>query len=319
MRVAAVDCGTNSARLLIADVDPAAGTLVDVDRLTRIVRLGEGVDATGVIAPAALARALQVSQEYAELVARRGATRVRFVATSAARDARNVADFVAAVRGAFGIDPEVIGGTEEARLSFVGAVRGLPGVHRPHYLVVDLGGGSTEFVRGAGGVEAAVSVDVGSVRITERHLRTDPPTAAEVAAGRRDVAVALDRADAVVDLGGAATLVGVAGSVTTITAHALRLPRYDSSAVHGASLSVDRVRAACADLLAAGRERRAALPYLPAGRADVIGAGALIWGSVVEVVARRSGIARVLASEHDILDGIAWALAESAGYAGPAG
>jgi exopolyphosphatase/guanosine-5'-triphosphate,3'-diphosphate pyrophosphatase len=209
-----------------------------------------------------------------------------------------------------GADPEVISGTEEAHLSFVGAVRGLPGTHRPPYLVVDLGGGSTEFVRGADDVEAAVSVDVGSVRITERHLGTDPPTAAEIAAARRDVAGELERADAVVDLGRTATLVGVAGSVTTITAHALRLPGYVSSVVHGAGLSVDRTRQACAELLTATRAQRASLPYLHPGRVDVIGAGALVWDQVVEEVVRLAGIDQVLTSEHDILDGIAWSLAD---------
>lgn len=312
VRVAAVDCGTNSLRLLVADVDRSAGTLVDVERCLRVVRLGEGVDATGLISPAAMSRALTVTAEYAALAARHGASRVRFVATSASRDARNAAEFVAGVRTLLGVEPEVISGTEEAHLSFVGAVRGLPGGGRAPYLVVDLGGGSTEFVRGADDVEAAVSVDVGSVRITERHFRTDPPTADQVAAARRDVDEALARADAVVDLGRTATLVGVAGSVTTITAHALGLPGYDSSAVHGAILSVDRIRRACDDLLVAGRAALSSLPYLHPGRVDVIAAGALVWRRIVEEVARGAGIATVVTSEHDILDGIAWSLADGA-------
>lgn len=313
MRVAAVDCGTNSLRLLVADVDPAAGTLLDVDRRTEIVRLGEGVDATGVINPTAMARALAVTADYATACAGYGAERVRFVATSASRDARNAEEFVAGVRALLGVDPEVITGAEEASLSFAGAARGLPGAHPPSYLVVDLGGGSTEFVRGTVDVEAVVSVDVGSVRISERHLRADPPTADEIAAAHRDVARAVDEVERVVDLTRVATLIGLAGTVTTITAHALGLPCYDSAAVHGATLPVDRVRQACAELLTATRRERSSLPYLPPGRVDVIGAGALVWDLVVERVAERAGVGQVVTSEHDILDGIAWSLAGSVG------
>jgi exopolyphosphatase/guanosine-5'-triphosphate,3'-diphosphate pyrophosphatase len=176
-------------------------------------------------------------------------------------------------------------------------------------LVVDLGGGSTEFVLGSLDVEAAVSIDVGSVRLTERHLRDDPPTSEQLAAARDDVATALAEVARVLDLTRVRRLVGVAGSVVTITAHALRLPRYDSSRVHGAVLPVDIVVAACADLAGATRARRSTLPYLHPGRVDVIGAGALIWGLVVERVARDAGVAQVVTSEHDILDGLAWSLA----------
>ena len=321
MRVAAVDCGTNSLRLLVADVDPVAGRLVDVRRETRIVRLGEGVDARGEIAPAALQRALAVTAGYARRCAEAGVERVRFVATSAARDARNAATFTAGVRAVLGVEPEVLTGAEEARLSFTGAVRGLPaGAGTGAYLVVDVGGGSTEVVLGrcdAAGpagpgepvVVAAASVDVGSVRLTERHLPTDPPSAAEIEAARRDVTAAIDAAAALVDLGRAGTLVGVAGTVTTVTAHALRLPRYDGSRIHGAVLDVGAVRSACADLLAMPRAHRAALPYVPPGRADVLGGGALLWDLVVERVAGAAGVRHVVTSEHDILDGVAWGLA----------
>jgi len=308
LRVAAIDCGTNALRLLVADVDAAAGRLVDVRREHRIVRLGEGVDATGQLGSAAMLRALDTTADYARWCARLGVERVRFVATSATRDAGNAAEFTAGVRAAIGVEPEVLSGAEEARLSFTGATRGLLADGGP-YLVVDLGGGSTEFVLGAGEVLAAVSVDVGSVRITERHLHGDPPGAAELTAARRDVGAAIDVAAAAVDLSRARVLVGVAGTVTTLTSHALRLPADDLSRVHGCELDVAAVRAACGDLIGMSRLRRARLPYVPSGRVDVIGAGALIWDLIVERVAREARLTRVLTSVHDILDGVAWALA----------
>lgn len=308
-RVAAVDCGTNSLRLLVADVDPVAGTLVDVERRTEIVRLGEGVDATGTIHPRAMVRALAVTGEYARIIEQAGARRVRFVGTSASRDAANAAEFAAGVRALVGVEPEVVTGQEEAQLSFAGASRGLPGSHPAPYLVVDLGGGSTEFVLGSEDAEAAVSVDVGSVRLTERHLSADPPTPAQVGAARQDVAAALAAVARSVDLTRTATLVGVAGTVTTITAHALGLPAYEPARVHGGTLSVGEARRACQDLLTMPREARARLPYLHPGRIDVIGAGALIWDLVLAEVAAVTGITEVVTSEHDILDGIAWSLA----------
>jgi len=195
-------------------------------------------------------------------------------------------------------------GDEEARLSFAGATRELLGEYETPYLVVDLGGGSTEFVLGTASPEAALSVDIGCVRLTERHLHGDPPSAAEVAAAEADVDAALDRVAGVVPLERARTLVGLAGSVTTVTAHALGLPAYDPSTIHRSVLPADKVRAACADLLGMSREQRLALPFMHEGRVDVIGAGALIWARIVE----RVGVEHVMASEHDILDGIAWSL-----------
>ncbi|TQL59083.1 exopolyphosphatase/guanosine-5'-triphosphate,3'-diphosphate pyrophosphatase [Oryzihumus leptocrescens] len=312
-RVGAVDCGTNSIRLLIADVDPVAGTLTDVVRRMEVVRLGYGVDRTGVIAPDAMERTLAACRDYAAQCEEHGVERVRFVATSASRDARNAAEFVAGVREAFasfGIAPEVVSGHEEASLSFRGATgelrgRGVPGP----YLVVDLGGGSTELVRGTDDVEQARSVDIGCVRMTERHLHSDPPTAAEVAAATRDIEAAIDEAAAVVDLAGVKALVGLAGSVTTLTAHALALPGYDPARIHLASLPVDTVAAAADDLLARSHAERAALPFMHPGRVDVIGAGALIWRLVVERVRREAGVTEVVTSEHDILDGIALGIA----------
>ena len=304
-RVAAVDCGTNSIRLLVADVDPVAGTLADVERRMEIVRLGQGVDRTGRIAPEALARTLDATRRYAAVCEATGVEAIRFVATSASRDAENRDEFVAGVRGLLGVEPEVVAGDEEARLSFAGATRELRGERDAPFLVVDLGGGSTEFVLGDAAPEAALSVDVGCVRLTERHLHTDPATPAELAAALADVDAALDRVAGVVPLQRARTLVGLAGTVTTVTAHALGLPRYDPVAIHRSVLPAGRVRAACASLLAMSREERAALPFMHPGRVDVIGAGALLWGRIVERAARPD----VTASEHDILDGICWSLA----------
>jgi exopolyphosphatase / guanosine-5'-triphosphate,3'-diphosphate pyrophosphatase len=308
-RVAAVDCGTNSIRLLVADVEPGAGELTDVLRRMEIVRLGHGVDRTGAIDPAAMERTLARCREYAGQCSELGAERVRFVATSASRDASNAADFVAGVREAFAeydVAPEVVTGDEEASLSFRGATGGLRahGIPGP-YLVVDLGGGSTELVRGERDVEAARSVDIGCVRMTERHLLSDPATDDEIAAATRDIDAALDVAESVVPLEGVATLVGLAGSVTTITAHLLRLAAYDAERIHLARTAPADMVEACDDLLAMPRAQRAALPYMHPGRADVIGAGALVWRRVVERVVHRAGLTEVVTSEHDILDGIA--------------
>jgi exopolyphosphatase/guanosine-5'-triphosphate,3'-diphosphate pyrophosphatase len=320
MRVAAIDCGTNSLRLLVADVDPAAGTLTDVNRRMEIVRLGQGVDATGRLAPAALARTMAALRSYAEIVAGAGATAVRMVATSATRDAANAADFVAGVRGVLGVGPEVLSGDEEALLSFTGATTELAAAARPDaggglaaagpvappYLVADIGGGSTEFVLGDPPVvSGAVSVDIGCVRMTERHLASDPPTPAEVAAARRDIGAALDAVAAKIAVAGARTLVGLAGSVTTVAALALGLDAYDADRIHHARIGAGQVHEQTARLLAMPQAERARLGVMHPGRVDVIGGGAL----VLEAIMARFGFAEVLASEHDILDGIAWSLA----------
>jgi exopolyphosphatase/guanosine-5'-triphosphate,3'-diphosphate pyrophosphatase len=311
-RVGAVDCGTNSIRLLVADVD-GAGSLTDVVRRMEVVRLGAGVDRTGAIEPEAMARTLAMARQYAGQCRELGAETVRFVATSASRDASNAGEFVAGVREAFadfGTAPEVVTGDEEATLSFRGATGGLRarGIPGP-YLVVDLGGGSTEWVRGEATVESACSMDIGSVRLTERHLHSDPPRADEIAAAVRDIDTALDRAAEVVDVTGIGSLVGLAGSVTTITAHALGLQEYDPGRIHLAELSPGQVLAACEDLLHRTREQRAALGFMHPGRVDVIGAGALVWHQVVQRLAGL-GVGRVVTSEHDILDGIAASAAE---------
>jgi len=308
-RVGAIDCGTNSLRLLIADIDPDSGMLTDVVRRMEIVRLGHGVDKTGVIAPDAMARTLAQTREYATSCTDLGVEKVRFVATSASRDARNAGEFVDGVRAAFaafGVTPEVVTGHEEASLSFHGATGDLraSGIPGP-YLMVDLGGGSTEFVRGTGDVEQAMSVNVGCVRMTERHLRSDPPTPQQITAAVVDIEAAIDRAAEVVGFQGVSTLVGLAGSITTITAQALQLPEYQPERIHLSMLPAAQIIGACTSLLAMTRAQRADLPFMHPGRVDVIGAGALVWSTIVQRLQREAGIAEVVTSEHDILDGIA--------------
>lgn len=305
-RVAAIDCGTNSIRLLVADVDAASGSLIDIDRRMTIVRLGQGVDQTGVLAPDALDRTFAACDEYAAVISQLNAERVRFVATSATRDASNRAEFVAGVAARLGVEPEVVPGSEEAALSFTGAVRGLgAGVTTPR-LVVDIGGGSTEFVRGDDRPESARSVDVGCVRMTERHLRDDPPTSEQIDAARADIDAAIQVAAESVDLTGVGTLVGVAGSVTTVAAIYLGLTEYDPGAIHGSRVPAHDVRRISDDLLAMTRADRAAIPAMHPGRVDVIGAGALVLRRIVD----HTGVSEVLVSETDILDGICWGLVD---------
>jgi exopolyphosphatase/guanosine-5'-triphosphate,3'-diphosphate pyrophosphatase len=312
IRVAAIDCGTNSIRLLVTDLDPATGAAQELTRRMEIVRLGQGVDATGHLAPEALKRTFAACDDYAAQIRSLGAERIRFVATSATRDAANRDEFVAGVRARLGVEPEVITGSEEAALSFSGATRavaagsadtesGGASGHPTPYLVVDIGGGSTEFVLGDREVEAARSVDIGCVRLTERHLTQDPPTLAQITAARRDIDDAIELAAGQVPIDQAKTLVGVAGSVTTVSAIALGLPEYDRDQVHLSRISAETVRRVAGDLLASTHAQRAANPVIHPGRVDVIGAGALILAQIVE----RLGLADVVVSEHDILDGIA--------------
>ncbi|MER6558084.1 Ppx/GppA phosphatase family protein [Streptomyces sp. NPDC001027] len=311
-RVAAVDCGTNSIRLLVADADPETGELVDLDRRMTIVRLGQGVDRTGRLAPEALERTFAACREYAAAVKELGAQRLRFVATSASRDAENREEFVRGVLDILGVEPEVITGEQEAEFSFTGATKELTGrddLARP-YLVVDIGGGSTEFVVGDDRVRAARSVDVGCVRMTERHLVVDgkvadPPSEEQIAAMRADIEAALDLAERTVPLREAHTLVGLAGSVTTVSAIAQKLPAYDSAAIHHSRVSREEVGTITGRLLRSTHAERAAIGAMHPGRVDVIGAGALVLLAIME----RTGAQEVVVSEHDILDGIAWSLA----------
>jgi len=309
-RVAAVDCGTNSLRLLVADVDPARGELTDVARRMEIVRLGQGVDQTGRLAPQALARTAAVLEDYAGVIAASAARSVRMVATSATRDASNTAEFTRMVKEILGVAPEVLTGSEEAMLSFTGATAELAGLHGGPFLVVDIGGGSTEFVLGDPGQPAvhAISVDIGCVRMTERHLHGDPPSRAELAAATADIDAALDAVADAVPVQRARTLVGLAGSVTTVAGIAMGLPAYDATRIHHARVSAAGVHEVTRSLLGQTRAARAAIGVMHPGRVDVIGGGALILDRIMQCF----GFGEVLVSEHDILDGIAWSLAADA-------
>jgi len=316
-RVAAIDCGTNSIRLLVADVttrDDGSHWLRDVHREMRIVRLGQVVDATGRLAPEALARTRAALVDYVAVLRRKGVQRARMVATSATRDAANQDEFFAMTAAVLGVAAEVISGDEEAELSFVGAVGDLAPADGP-FLVADVGGGSTELVLGTwdgvrAEVEAAKSVDIGCVRLTERALLSDPPTAAEVAAAREITASALAEAFAAVPVARARTWVGVAGTVTTLAAIMLDLPEYDSERIHLARLDLAAVSATTKLLLTLSHDERAAIGAMHPGRVDVIGAGAIIVEAIADRLSRESGIDAVVAGEHDILDGIALSLAE---------
>ncbi len=311
-RVAAVDCGTNSIRLLIADVSD--GRLQDVHREMRIVTLGEGVDATGQFAPAALARTEAALTDYVEVMLAHDVAKVRMVATSAARDAGNRDEFFAMTARQLGrVMPgavaEVITGTEEAALSFRGAVGELDPATGP-FVVVDLGGGSTEVVLGGSGpavadVVASFSANIGCVRLTERCLQSDPPTVDEVAAARAVVRDKLAEALDVVPIEGAATWVGVAGTFTTIAALALGLPEYDSEAIHLSRIGIPEVVKVCDELIAMPRAQRAELGPMHPGRVPVIGGGSIVVEELAREFGQRAGITELVVSEHDILDGIA--------------
>jgi exopolyphosphatase/guanosine-5'-triphosphate,3'-diphosphate pyrophosphatase len=311
-RVAAIDCGTNSIRLLITDL-PASpeAEAVEVTRQMRIVRLGQGVDRTGRLAPEAIERTQVALSAYKQEIDAAGATAVRMVATSATRDAANAADFHDMVVRTLGQPAEVVSGDEEARLSFSGAVRGLPADAQGPYLVVDIGGGSTEFVLGSldprGGtqaVQAAISVDIGCVRMTERHLHSDPPELDELEAAVADIGQGVDDALRAVPSETAKTLVGLAGSVTTLTAIALGLTTYDPARIHHARVTREEIAFVTAGLAEMTHEQRARIGVMHPGRVDVIVAGGLILRTIMEKV----GTDSVLASEHDILDGIAYSL-----------
>ena len=300
-RVAAFDCGTNSLRLLVADIDVDAGTSTDLVREMRIVRLGQGVDRTRRLADASLHRVFGAVEEFMGMVLEHDVKHIRFCATSAARDAENSEEFLSGIRQRTGVVPEVLDGDEEARVSFEGATRDLPPLGEP-LLVIDIGGGSTELILGNadGSIVAAESLDIGSVRLNERHLAGDPPSKDEIAAAVVDIDEALDGCSA--DPAEAGAAIGVAGTVTTLAAAVLDLDAYDPTLIHHSVLRPDAVQGAVAKLLAMEVSQRKALPYMHPGRADVIGAGGLI----LDRVLRRTPVSSMLISEHDILDGIAW-------------
>lgn len=319
-RVAAIDCGTNSIRLLVADLHGSGSTvrLTDVHREMRVVRLGEGVDATGRLSGAAIDRTWSALSDYTAVLRSAGAVQVRMAATSATRDAVNRQEFIDMVRSTLGQEPEVVSGSEEAQLSFRGAVGDLDPATGP-FLVVDIGGGSTEMVVGSpagggsdggGNIAGALSLDIGCVRITERLLRSDPPTAAERAEARgwarSMLAGGLDQ----LPIGAVHRVVAVSGTATTVAAAALRLTTYDPQRIHLAQVPFRRIHQVADVLLGATRAHRAALGYMHPGRVDVIGGGALILSELVSLLETRlpRSTSEVTVSEHDILDGLALSL-----------
>ena len=291
--VAAIDCGTNSIRLLISRDGH------EVLREMEIVKLGEGVDKTKNFAPAAVERTLNALRKFKILIDQENVTRLRFCATSATRDAQNREIFTKPVEEILGITPEVIVGTEEARLSFLGATAELPKDAAP-FLVVDIGGGSTEFVLGVNDVISAVSVDIGCVRMTERHFTQDPPSVEEINTARIDVNRAIDQAEKSVAISSAKTLIAVAGTATTVAAAALNLNAYDRERIHGARISAQKTIEISQWLLSLRKAERSALGYMHPGRVEVIAAGSLVLAEII----KRTGALEFLASERDILDGI---------------
>jgi len=301
MRVAAIDCGTNSIRLLIADID--GSNFREITRQMEVVRLGQGVDKTGAFHPDAIARTLAAVDLYAAEIAKRGVEKIRFCATSATRDATNRALFIDGVKERLGIEPEVIAGEVEAALSFQGATKDFDKSQGP-FLVIDIGGGSTEFVFGTNSVEAARSMNIGCVRMSERHFTGDQPDPGQIASAIEDIDEAIRQAAKSVPITDAKTVIMVAGTATTVAAAALDLPAYDRYAIHLSRISAERTHQISTELLRETREQRAAHGYMHPGRVDVIGAGSL----VLDRIMIATGASEFVASESDILDGMAWSL-----------
>lgn len=302
-RVAAIDCGTNSIRLLIADI--AGGNFREIYRTMEIVRLGQGVDKNKAFHPDALDRTLKATALFAEEIARRGVERMRFCATSATRDASNRELFIDGVKALLGVAPEVISGEEEAALSFKGATKELRGVGAP-YLVIDIGGGSTEFVFGSERVDFAKSQNIGCVRMSERHFSSIPPQAEEIAGAKADIDEAIKGAAEIVPITEAKTLIAVAGTATTVAAAALGLSIYDRHSIHLSRISAEKTHHVSEMFLSLNRDEIAALGYMHPGRVDVIGAGSLVLSRIMAL----TGAKEFVASESDILDGMAWSLAD---------
>jgi exopolyphosphatase/guanosine-5'-triphosphate,3'-diphosphate pyrophosphatase len=302
-RVAALDCGTNSIRLLIAEENTEVGTFTEISRKMSIVKLGEGVDKSKAFLPDAISRTLVALKVFAKEITEAKVDQIRFCATSATRDAQNRDDFLTPVAEILGITPEVISGDEEARLSFLGATQALSKSDGP-FLVIDIGGGSTEFVFGTEQVEAARSVNIGCVRMSERHFKNDPPTQNEIDSARSDIRNAIALAAEVVPIKNAKTLVAVAGTATTVAAAALNLAEYDSELIHLAKISAVDTRRVSDWLLTLTRQERANLGYMHPGRVDVIAAGSLVLAEIMEA----TGLTSFVASENDILDGMVWSM-----------
>jgi exopolyphosphatase / guanosine-5'-triphosphate,3'-diphosphate pyrophosphatase len=302
-RVAALDCGTNSIRLLIAEENPGASTFTEISRKMSIVKLGEGVDRNKAFLPDAISRTLAALKIFAADISEAKVEQVRFCATSATRDAKNRDEFLIPVAQILGITPEVISGEEEARLSFKGATQGLDKTSGP-FLVVDIGGGSTEFVFGSDHVDAARSVNIGCVRMSERHFKNDPPTQNEIEGAREDIKQAIALAAEAVPIKSAKTLVAVAGTATTVAAAALNLAKYDSDLIHLSKISAIETRRVSNWLLTLTRQERSDLGYMHPGRVDVIAAGSLVLAEIIEA----TGLESFVASENDILDCMVWSM-----------
>jgi len=302
-RVAAIDCGTNSIRLLIADI--TGSNFKEVVRTMEIVRLGQGVDQNKSFHPDAITRTLSAVEKFAALIASKGVEKVRFCATSATRDASNRELFTSGVKKILGVEVEVIPGEEEASLSFIGATKELSQSDGP-FLVVDIGGGSTEFVFGAEKVEFAKSVNIGCVRMSERHLNLQPPTMAQIAEAIVDIDIGITQAAKVVPISQAKSLVAVAGTATTVAAAALKLVDYDRYLIHLSRISAQSVFQVAAMFQSMNKDQIAALGYMHPGRVDVITAGALVLSRIMAA----TGSSEFIASESDILDGIAWSLSK---------
>ena len=299
--VAAIDCGTNSIRLLIASAD-SDGRLVEQARELEMVRLGQGVDATGSFRPDALERTFSACRTFAQAIADHHCDRVRFVATSAARDVSNRDAFFAGVRQALGVDAEVINGMEEARLPFAGAISGIQVIDEP-VLVIDCGGGSTELVLGRGSsIDSRVSLNIGSVRLRERFLHDDPPTVEQIDDARKYVREALDSCP--VDVAAARTVIGVAGTVTSLSAIGQNLTDYDRAKVHRSVLTVGQISDLAGKLLSSTVDEVEQMGPLKRRRAEVLCGGAVI----IDEVCRRATAGKLVVSETDILDGMALAM-----------
>jgi exopolyphosphatase/guanosine-5'-triphosphate,3'-diphosphate pyrophosphatase len=302
-RVAAIDCGTNSIRLLIADITD--GNFKEVVRTMEIVRLGQGVDQNKSFHPDAITRTLSAVEKFAQLIASKGVEKIRFCATSATRDASNRELFTNGVKKILGVEVEVIPGEQEAALSFIGATKELSQSDGP-FLVVDIGGGSTEFVFGSEKVEFAKSVNIGCVRMSERHLNSQPPTMAQIAEAIIDIDLAITQAAKVVPISQAKSLVAVAGTATTVAAAALKLEEYDRYLIHLSRISARAVHQVAAMFQSLNKDQITALGYMHPGRVDVITAGALVLSRIMAA----TGASEFIASESDILDGIAWSLSK---------
>lgn len=301
---AAIDCGTNAIRLLVADV--TGGVVTDRIRLMRTVRLGEGVDTTGEFSAAALERTFEACREYAEILSQCEVRSLRFIATSASRDVANRSDFLKGVHAILGVEPDVISGTEEAEFSYAGAVSGLPGVSQA--LVADIGGGSTEFVmEGSSGSLISQSLNMGCVRMTERYLHTDPPTDQEIRLATADIDQNLEALEVSLPVHSAQAFIGLAGSVTTVTAMAMGLESYQAEVIHGSVITLEQVEKVTGELLAMTREQRSQLGFMHPGRIDVIGGGALVLRESMRIL----GFDRVHVSEKDLLDGVVIELANN--------